>query len=287
MSLKELVTSPAYKTFMAYVYGFGAAVAIVGALFKILHLPGASIMLIAGLGVEAIIFALSSFEPPHETPDWSLVYPELIGLEPEEPRRGRGGNGGGNGGGSELAALVSTGNIEQKTIDELSMGIKKLATTTSQMSDLADATVATKAYISNIKTASDSIQQLSSVQSGALDAISQSGNKLAESYAKLEKAISSQSDSLQESNKLVVDKLSSVGSNLSALNSAYELQLNGITKQIESSKALTNDMNTITEQMKASVDGVKEYRAQVALLSKAVSELNSIYGNMLSAVTNR
>ena len=80
MTLTELVTSPAYKKFMGYVYGFGAAVAIIGALFKILHLPGASVMLVAGLGVEAIIFALSSFEPPHETPDWSLVYPELAGL---------------------------------------------------------------------------------------------------------------------------------------------------------------------------------------------------------------
>ena len=61
-----------------YVYGFGASVAILGSLFKIMHFPGAGVMLVAGLGVEAIIFALSSFEPPHETPDWTLVYPELL-----------------------------------------------------------------------------------------------------------------------------------------------------------------------------------------------------------------
>ena len=58
MTLTELVTSPAYKKFMGYVYGFGASVAIIGALFKILHLPGASIMLIAGLGVEASSLSL-------------------------------------------------------------------------------------------------------------------------------------------------------------------------------------------------------------------------------------
>ncbi|GAO29876.1 hypothetical protein JCM15548_12107 [Geofilum rubicundum JCM 15548] len=85
---------------MGKVYGIGAAVVILGALWKILHLPGASAMLIAGLGTEAIIFFLSAFEPPHEMPDWSLVYPELVGLEPRDR-----GHGGGGGGGSELAAL--------------------------------------------------------------------------------------------------------------------------------------------------------------------------------------
>src|SRR5574344_1538951 len=287
MSITEFVQSPVYKKVMAYVYGFGAAVAIMGALFKILHLPGASFMLMAGLGVEALIFALSSFEPPHEMPDWSLVYPELIGLEPEESHSRNSGMSVGNGGGSELSALVSAGSLEQKTVDELTQGIKKLATTTSQMSDLADATVVTKAYINNMKGASDSVQKLSAVQAGAFDAISENGSKLAESYNKLEKSVSAQAETLKNSGSKVADQLSSVGNNLTAINSAYELQLNGISKQIESSKALTSDMNTISEHMKASVDGVKEYRTQIAQLSKTVGELNSIYGNMLSAVTNR
>ena len=62
---------------MAKMYGIGAAVVIVGALFKINHYPYASEMLIVGLGTEAIIFFFSAFEKPHEEPDWSLVYPEL------------------------------------------------------------------------------------------------------------------------------------------------------------------------------------------------------------------
>lgn len=184
MSITEFVTSPAYKKTMAYVYGFGAAVAIIGALFKILHLPGASIMLIAGLGVEALIFALSSFEPPHETPDWSLVYPELIGLEPDPDKdmhahshgggRSSAGVSGGApgvvGGGSELSALLSAGAIEQKTIDELSQGVKNLAATTSQMADLSDAAVATKSYLNGVKVATDSMSQMTAVQANVVDA---------------------------------------------------------------------------------------------------------------------
>ena len=60
-----------YKALMPKLYGWGAAVVILGALFKIEHLPGAC-MLIAGLGLEAIIFFFSAFEKQHEEPDWSF-----------------------------------------------------------------------------------------------------------------------------------------------------------------------------------------------------------------------
>lgn len=284
MSITEFVQSPGYKKAMAYVYGFGAAVAIVGALFKIMHFPGAGVMLIAGLGVEALIFALSSFEPPHETPDWSLVYPELIGLDPDEDgvggHGGHGGHGGGRskgvnnavGGGSELSALVSAGAIEQKTIDELSEGVKKLASTTSQMADISGAATATKEYISNVKSASDQLTQFSAVQSSAVEM----GGKFAENCAKLNNSIASQADQSEQLSK-----------NIGAVNAAYQTQLQGINSQIKSTETLVNGLSSISAEIAASVEGVKEYRAQVANLSKTVGELNSIYGNMLSAVTNR
>ena len=66
-----------YSTIMPKVYGIGAAVVIVGALFKILHMEGAALMLSVGLLTEAGIFFLSAFEPKHAEPDWAKVYPEL------------------------------------------------------------------------------------------------------------------------------------------------------------------------------------------------------------------
>ena len=69
--------SKAWKAMMGKVYGIGGGVVIIGALFKIMHWPGASLMLIVGLGVEACIFFISAFEPIHEDPNWELVYPEL------------------------------------------------------------------------------------------------------------------------------------------------------------------------------------------------------------------
>ena len=79
--IDKIVTSKAYKETTAKLYGMGAAVVIVGALFKINHWPGAGPMLIVGMGIEALIFFASAFEPLHVTYDWSLVYPELAGME--------------------------------------------------------------------------------------------------------------------------------------------------------------------------------------------------------------
>lgn len=278
MTLTEFVTSPAYKKFMGYVYGFGAAVAIMGALFKILHLPGASIMLICGLGVEAIIFALSSFEPPHETPDWSLVYPELAGLDPVDGGSRKSNNGGN--GGSELSALVASGAIDQKSVDALADGVKKLASTTSQLSDLSDASVATKSYLNNVKSASDSLNQFSAAQSSVSEAgsklaakLSEESDKFSSSFSKFNNAFASQSDAA-----------SKLGDNMTAVSKAYEEQLKDINSQLASSKNVASDLSNISSEIKASVEGVKEYRQQIASLSKTVGELNSIYGNMLSAI---
>lgn len=284
MSIQELVESPGYKKVMAYVYGWGAAVAIVGALFKIMHFPGAGVMLVAGLGVEALIFFLSAFEPPHAMPDWTLVYPELLGLD-EEPgaelnkKQSHSTGTGNNGGGSELSALVSAGAIDQTTIDQLSAGVKKLASTTSQMADLTDATSATKTYINNVKVASDSLNQFSAAQSqvvSAGSAFAESSSKLANESSKLAQSFASQSEASQK-----------VNANLSAVNAAYEKQLADLNNQFKSSANIANGINSVTNELAASVESVKQYREQIASLSKTVSELNSIYGNMLSAVTNR
>ena len=86
MSINSLVRTRGYKLFMAKLYGWGASVVILGALFKIQHYPGAGLMLICGLSTEAIIFFFSAFEPPHVEPDWSLVYPELGGMYHDEIR---------------------------------------------------------------------------------------------------------------------------------------------------------------------------------------------------------
>jgi len=260
-------------------------------------------MLLLGMGTEIVIFFLSAFEPPHEQPDWSLVYPELRGLEPQGPRNK------GGGGGSDLAALIESGNLEPEVVEKLSQGIKKLAATTSQLSDVSDASLATESYLQNLKQAGDAVGKFSNVQlktaktleetTGKLaetgnkvaDAgqkiasdLSVSGNQLVETYAEMGKVMSQYFESISGSSKDFTSKLGDVNKNMSAINAAYELQLKGLNEQAQTTQELTGGLNTIKEHLSRSVEDSKAYRDQVAALSKTVGELNSIYGNMLSAM---
>ncbi|CAL67959.1 gliding motility protein GldL [Christiangramia forsetii] len=76
-----MANSRSTKKVTNMVYGLGASVVILGALFKIMHWPGGNPMLILGLVVEALVFAYSAFEPVDDDLDWALVYPELAGGE--------------------------------------------------------------------------------------------------------------------------------------------------------------------------------------------------------------
>ncbi|MBN2167320.1 MAG: gliding motility protein GldL [Marinilabiliaceae bacterium] len=313
MSITEFVESPGYKKVMGKVYGWGASVVILGALWKILHLPGASLMLIAGLGTESIIFFLSAFEPPHAMPDWSLVYPELVGLEPNE-NRGRGGVGGG--GSSDLAALIESGSLEPEIVEKLAEGIKKLTLTTGQLSDLSDANFATESYLQSMKSASESISKLSSSQmesvktlensasalaqsySSTADVIAnsgtkiahdltQSGEKLLASYSSLSSSINNEAEQISVNSRSYSEQLKDMNKNLGAINSIFELQLKASNEQVQMSEAMTKGLKDIKDQLVDSVSDTKNYKEQVAKLSSSISDLNNIYGNMLSAMNGR
>jgi len=84
INISEIVQGAGWKNFMKYLYGWGACMVIVGALFKLQHWKGAGTMLTIGMTVEAVIFFFSAFEPIHEEVDWTLVYPELAGMSDDE-----------------------------------------------------------------------------------------------------------------------------------------------------------------------------------------------------------
>ena len=75
--MAKLFKTKAYQVTVGYIYGWGASAVIIGALFKIMHFPGAGVILTAGMLVEALIFFVSAFEPPMEHYDWARVYTDL------------------------------------------------------------------------------------------------------------------------------------------------------------------------------------------------------------------
>ena len=117
--------SKAWKSFMAKLYGLGAAVVIIGAMFKIQHWPGAGPMLVVGLSTEAIIFFFSAFEKPHEDPDWSLVYPELNASDEEKEELKTIGNK--KSVTQELDKMMEEAKIEPELLGRLGDGLRSLS----------------------------------------------------------------------------------------------------------------------------------------------------------------
>lgn len=190
------------KKLLAMAYGLGAAVVILGALFKIMHWKGADLMLIAGMGTEVFIFAISAFEPIHEELDWTLVYPELAGMDSGDRK------GGSESVSQELDKMLSEAKVGPELIEGLGNGLRSLSDNVGNMADLSGATVATKEYAENIAKASTNLGAMSS------------------SYTRAIEALDSLADST-EAFKASTTTISSVNSNLADFDKNIQ-NLNGI-----------------------------------------------------------
>ena len=176
MGLFDFTRTKRYRNFMAKVYGLGASVVLVGALFKIIHLPGANIMLTIGLLTEAVIFFFSAFEPPHVEPDWSLVYPELAGMYHDDAndsvlQRRKSPT-------QRLDDMLEKNNINDEAIARLGEGLNKLSTVAAQLSEVTEATVVTKEFATNMKNASENAKKLTEVMSQDLESASEYSESL-------------------------------------------------------------------------------------------------------------
>lgn len=341
--------SKTFKNAMTKLYGFGASIVLLGALFKIQHYPGADVMLIVGLGTEAFIFFMSAFEPVHSEPDWSLVYPELAGLESSEreDRQALRASSAATGApttqnitlSSNLDKLLEEANIGPELIENLGQGLRNLSENTQKLADMSNAAVATNNYIQNMEAASRSVIELSesykntaeylkhdlslneeyanSLQNAVksvneisdsyhktaetakenLDAtkkytetikgISGYTSQLAEVYANSAESITKTAEALQKSSEggqQFSNQLQETVENLSALNAVYELQLQSSNEQYQYSSKLQESMSNLIENLNSSANDTQKYREEMDKLTSNITALNSIYGNMLSAM---
>jgi len=209
------------KKAMNFAYGMGAAVVIVGALFKITHfeigpLTG-TVMLSVGLLTEALIFALSAFEPVEEELDWTLVYPELANGQAREKKA------------KAETPTDAQGLLSQK-LDSL---LKEAKIDGELMSSLGNS-------IKNFESAA--------------------------------KGIAPTVDSIAGQKKYS-DELTLAASQMESLNGLYKLQLESASKNAEANKEIAENASKLKEQM--------------ASMTANIASLNSVYGGMLSAMSNK
>ncbi len=267
------------KRVTGIIYSVGAAVVIIGALFKILHWPGASYVLMGGMFTEAFLFLIGTLDAPHPTYAWEQVFPQLVSLEHgcepnlyaeiskrEKPTLlgGMGGNGG-NGGGVSLPA----GALSDKDQASLSEGIQKLAKTAAQLNDLGKVAEGTAKLGEKMEIAGNAMEKF------AASATNMSGQT--EAYEK---------------------GLNAVNANLNNLNAIYELQLKNVQAQADALKLQTDKTNAATAQVELMAEDLKKAAAATSAAAKSsesfeaaakqlaaqVADLNKVYGNMLSAL---
>lgn len=275
---KSVFATKGYKKFMGKVYGFGAAIVILGALFKIMHWPGCDIMLIIGLTTEAVIFALSAMEPLHAEPNWAVYYPYLL-PEDERPQSSEelaafpkpldlaGGAGGGSSTGitEKFDELLANAKIDQALLDRLGSSMRDLSNNAEQLKSVSSAATATDSYVANLEAASQSVATLVS------------------DYKKASLSLVGITEAQKDGEQMGV-AMQGVSKNLTALNNVYELQLQGSSAHLEATQSFQKQVVEMMSDLSASAEDTKLYRENMALLAQNLTDLNNVYGNMLKAM---
>lgn len=200
---------------MNMVYGLGAAIVIIGALFKIQHWPYGSLILTIGMIVEAIVFTISAFEKQGDDFDWSLVYPELAGgkslgaKKKEEPKDAEGLLS------KKLDNLLKEAKIDGELMASLGTSIKNFEGAAKGISPTVDSMTAQKKYSEELSLAAAQMESLNSLYKVQME----SANRQA--------AINE--EAVENATKLK-EQMQSLASNLSSLNGVYGGMLSAMNK---------------------------------------------------------
>ncbi len=279
------------KKVVNVIYCLGASVVIIGALFKILHWPGASQVLMLGMFTEAFLFAIGCLDKPHADFHWEEVFPQVLGYgaDPEklEELASRpkptllGGVGGGNGNASAGAANVPA--LNDKEMESLKNGINDLAKTAVQLSELGKVATATN----NLTEKMDAAGQAAGQFAASATQLGQQSETLNATYT----TVINDMQGVVENTKKYQTGVETLGNKLGSMNSVYDLQLAALQQQNEQVKNTTERINAVAQSVQkmetSTQEAMKNYAAYedgTKKLAAQVADLNKIYGNMLTAL---
>lgn len=318
---QEFVSSDKGKRFFNFAYSIGAAIVILGALFKILHLAGGNFMLSLGMGIEVLMFIMTAFDAPTKEYKWEEVFPVLKSEDPNDRPEFKGGGGGFSGtmpigvnkgasnaegtainaeggvalgggtiiiGGSNVpyvspedakrtAGIPSDINLDENDTQSLSQSIQKLSSAADQLSKMAELTSATQTYLEQLSAISNQMEQFKR----ATESLTQVSNVLLESY----RNITDNSDNITSHSQGYVTQMEDLNRNLAGLNTIYEIQLKSISSQLDNIDRVNIGLRTIRDMYESSVDDSSRYCKETERMTTYMSQLNSVYENMLAAMT--
>ncbi len=269
-SISIFFESKAGKRIVNFIIGVAAAIIMIGALFKLEHYKGASEMLTLGLSTEAFIFLLLGILPPAKDYYWEKIYPNLD-VNPSVDSYYKGGKSsvGGTGGATQqLDKMFEDANVNPATIEKLGSSFQNLGRSVDQMKDLSEVTNATSEFSESTKQASQSLNQMSQTVTGASESM-QSFNNAAEDTMRFH------------------EQMQLMNTNLGSLNKIYETELNDANSHLKTMNQFYGTLANATSSMSGAADDAEKVKNQISQLTENLTNLNQIYGNMLSAMGGR
>lgn len=265
-----------FSTIMPKVYGIGAAVVIVGAMFKLLHIAGAGIMLGVGLTTEAIIFFLSAFEPKKAEPDWTKVYPELAedfdGVARARSVRGKPQESVSK----KLDTMLESAKIGPELVDSLGRGMRQLSETTSRLGKVGDAALATGEYSNSIKAATTNINKMNQSYADSVGSMVE--------MASVSKNATTEMANASKDAKEYHGQVQSVTKNLGALNAVYEMELQDANQHVKAMNKFYTNLTQSLDSMAKATEDAETFKGEINKLTTNLSKLNNIYGGMINAM---
>ena len=297
--IEMFLSSEKGKRVLNFCYSWGASVVIIGALFKLLHLPYANQILFVAMITEAAVFFISAFERPNDEYHWEDVFPVLKSknlLDRPDFSKGSEANGG-NGiqvGGvvmnmgndmssntsavSGAAAAASLGlNVTEEDTRNLSDSIKKLSGAAEQISKMAELTEATQKYLEQLSSMSEQMEKFSQVT----NSLTSASDTLLNAY----QHISDNSDGISQNSKGYVQQMEALNQNISGLNAVYEAQLRSISMQIENIEQINAGLSRIKDMYNGSVVDSSVFRSETEKMTQQLAQLNQVYSRLLQAMT--
>jgi gliding motility-associated protein GldL len=257
-----------------FIFAFFAAVVILGALFKIRHWPFADQMITLGLASEVVVFLVMAFlVPPPEEPHWQRYFPD-INVHPDLDPNFKptpltlGSVNSGNPALTKLEDMLREADITPANLGRLSDNFKKLGSTVDNMADISDVVAATGDYTAKTREAASAMTTMKDAYLSAANGIGHF-------------------NAAAEGTKQFHEQVQVLTKNLSSLNTIYELELQDTNNHLKAMNKFYSNLTQASEAMQGSVEDAKKAQDQIALLANNLGRLNSIYGNMLTAMQGR
>lgn len=260
--ISAFISSEKGQRFFNFAYSIGAAIVIWGALFKILHLPGGNFLLSLGMGTEVLMFMLTAFDRPPREYKWENVFPVFDTENPDDRPDFASGTGVVMGGGVQAPANIQAPVLSQN------------ASPGEIMDTVSDAT---RMYLAQITDMTNELRRLQAT-TASLNEVS---DVLLQSY----KAITDNSQQITASSTGYVEQMQALNRNISGLNTIYEIQLKGVSSQLDAIDRVNTGLKDIRDMWVKSSTQSARYCEETEKMARYMQQLNSVYEKMITAMT--